>query len=146
MAAAGELEIGLVEGRLLDVGRVGVEDAEKALGEGLVDLVVAADKDALGAELVALAEGHAGVDAELAGLVGAGRGHAPLVGQAADDDRLALEGRVEQDLDGREKGVDVDVDDVPAIHIMLRSATSRACPRGGPSPLLGRAYLSLLFS
>ena len=92
-----------------------MEDLEELLGERLVDLVVAADEDALRAELVALAEGHAGADAVRARLVGAGRGHAALVGQAADDDRLALERRVEEDLDGREERVDVDVDDVAAV-------------------------------
>jgi hypothetical protein len=90
-----------------------VEDAEEPVGEGLVDLVVAADEDAVGAEFIGVAEGHARVDAEFAGFVGAGRGHAALVGQAADNDRLARQRRVEEDLDGCEEGVDVDVDDEP---------------------------------
>jgi hypothetical protein len=91
-----------------------VEDAEEAVGEGLVDLVVAPDEDALGAELVGVAERHPGVDAVTAGLVGAGRGHPALVGQAADNKGLPGKRRVEEDLDRGEEGVDVDVGDEPA--------------------------------
>jgi hypothetical protein len=53
------------------------------------------------------------VDPEAAGFVRAGRGHAALVGQAADDERLARQGGVEEDFDGGEEGVDVDMDEEP---------------------------------
>jgi len=116
MPAAGQLEVGFVERGLLDIRRILMEDAEELLGEGLVDLVVAADEEAVRAELVGLTQGHAGVDTVAAGLVVAGRGHTPLVGQAADDDRLPFQGGIEQLLDSREKGVDVDVDDGATSH------------------------------
>jgi hypothetical protein len=87
---AGVIEVGLVERGLLDVGGVLVEDAEEFLGKGLVNLIVAADEEAVRAELIGLAQGHAGVDAVAAGLVVAGGGHSPLVGQAADDDGLPM--------------------------------------------------------
>jgi hypothetical protein len=37
------------------------------------------------------------------------------VGQAADDERLARQGGVEEDLNGGEEGVDVDMDDEPPV-------------------------------
>jgi hypothetical protein len=56
------------------------------------------------------------MDAVFSGLIGAGGSHSPLVRQAADNHRLSLERWVKEDFDGRKKGVDVNVDNIPAVH------------------------------
>jgi hypothetical protein len=50
------------------------------------------------------------MDAELAGGIGGGGDDTALVGASADDDGLALEGRIEEFLDGDEEGVHVEME------------------------------------
>jgi len=83
-------------------------------------MVVSPQEHAVGTELVGLPQRHPGVDAVLAGFVRSRRGHAPLMGKAADDDGLPLERGVEQDLDSGEEGIEVDMDNTSPVHLDSR--------------------------
>jgi len=65
------------------------------------------------AELVGGAQGHAGMDAIAAGLVGAGRKPRPARGAGRDNDRPAPQGGLRRTSTAAKKGVDVDVGDEP---------------------------------
>ena len=69
-------------------------------------------------ELVGFAERHAGMDTIAAGLIGGSGGHSPFVGKAADNAWFAFERRIEQNLEGRKKGIDVNMDDKSSEHFL----------------------------
>ena len=107
---AGDVEEGLVERDTLDERRERVEDVVDAPAVVGVDVVATRHEDGVGAQATGAHRRHRRPDAVGAGLVGAGRDHAS-VARATDDDRLALQRRIEQDLDRREERVHVDVQD-----------------------------------
>jgi len=96
-----------------------VENPEKTFGKGAVDVIISPDEYPLGTELVSLPQGHARVDTVLACLVGSRGRHSPLMGKASYYDRFALESGIEEHLDRRKKGIDIDVDNTPALHLIF---------------------------
>ena len=108
---AGEVEIGFVDRNHFDDGRKFREDGGDTVAPFGVFFVVTIEKDGLGAEASRGAQGHGGVDAELAGFVAGGGDNAALVGAATDNHRLAAEFGAVEEFDGDEEGVHVDVED-----------------------------------
>jgi hypothetical protein len=86
---AGEIEVGFVDGDHFDDWRKLGEDGGDAVAPFGIFFVVAIEEDGMGAEAAGGAEGHGGVDAELAGFVAGGGDDAALIGAAANYNGLA---------------------------------------------------------
>ncbi len=108
---AGKVEIGFVDGNHFDDGREFCKDGGDAIAPFGIFLVMAVEKDSVGAEAARRAQGHGGMDAELASFVAGGGDDAALVGAASDDNRLAAEVGALEEFDGDEEGVHVHVED-----------------------------------
>jgi hypothetical protein len=87
------------------------EDCVNFLGALAVTVGMSIDENRLRAELGRGAQGHGGVDSELAGGVGGGGDYAAFVALSADDDGLAFQGGIEEFFHRDEEGVHVDVED-----------------------------------
>lgn len=105
--AAGDVGKRLVDGNPLDHRREIAEHLNSRIAQPLVVLEMAADENQPGAELTCAPPRHAATHAESLGLVGGGQHDA-----AADGDRLAAQGRIEQLLDRGIEGVEIRVEDV----------------------------------
>ena len=119
------------------MGEIFREDRRHAIAPLAVELVVAVEKNRLGAELRSGAQRHGGMHAEAARFVARAGYHAALVALAAYDYRLALQLRAREQFDGDEKRVHVHVQDrgrrfgrVRCLSIVLRAEVSQ--PRHGP--------------
>ena len=106
MGAARDVGKGLVDGDALDQGREITEHLDGGVAQPLVLLEMAADEDQVRAELARPPSRHAAAHPERLGLVRSGE-HDP----AADGDRLAAQGRVEQLLDRGVEGVEIRMED-----------------------------------
>ena len=106
MGAASNVGKGLVDGDPLDEGREVIEHRDGGIAQPLVILEVAADENQLRAELARLPARHAAAHAEGLGFVRSGKHDT-----AADRDRLAAQGRVEQLLDRGVEGIQVSMED-----------------------------------
>ena len=136
VAAAAHVDVGLVDRHLLDPGREAAQAGEELLGDAAVEVEAAAAENGLRAFLGRGAQGHARVHPEAPRRVGGGADHAPLVGQAADDQRLAAQRRLERLLHRREKGVDVQVQDGRRFHRYLRK-TPTTLPTSWKGAVMG---------
>src|SRR5262249_61583432 len=81
-----DVEEGLVDGQGLDERGEISEEAHDVAGNGGVLVHVHAQVDAFRAQTIRAADGHGGVDAEAARLVGGGRYHAAAARIRAHDD------------------------------------------------------------
>jgi len=72
---------------------------------------MAVEEDGMGAEAARGAQGHGGMDAELASFVAGSGDDAALVGAAADNNGHAAEVGALEEFDGDEEGVHVHVED-----------------------------------
>lgn len=111
---AGDVEKGFVQGNRLVGVRVVEHDLMDRIRRLTVRFEARRDEAAMGAEALCLREGHRRMHAKGASFVGRGRDDAPAA-LPADDDGLALERGVVPLLDGRKKGVHIDMHD-PATH------------------------------
>jgi len=115
-------------------GEIG-EEAHDLARHGRVLVHVHAQVDAFGTETKGPADGHGGVDAEAARLVGSGRHHAAPARIRAHDDGAAADLRTVALLDGRVERVHVHVDDGPEGG---RGAHGRTTRRGRRDRCWGR--------
>src|SRR5262249_24440918 len=83
-----------------------VEHFDGGIAEALVVLEITADKDQLRTKLARLPSRHAAADAECFRFIGGGKHHT-----AAERDRLAAQGRIEQLLDRRVKRIEIRMKD-----------------------------------
>ena len=101
------VQIGLVDGSHFHQRGKIVQHALNHARHLPVSLMSAGHEHAVRAQPFRLSDGHGRVHAESAGLVGAGAHHAPPA--LPDNQGLAAQFRIVQLLDGREKGVHVDM-------------------------------------
>src|ERR1700730_12262585 len=113
------IEIGFVNGGHFDQRRKRSQHAVHFFRALAIAVRVTVDEDGVGAKFRRRTEWHGGVDAELAGLLRCRRNHAALVALRSNNNRLALQFRIEQFLHGHKEGVHVEVEDRPgkAIHV-----------------------------
>ena len=116
----GDIEERLVDGEDLDEGGEVEENLDDLRGGPGVLPVVADHQDDVWAFLPRLPDVHAGLHAEGPRLVGTGGDDRPL-GRADDRNRLAAQRRVGLLLHRGEKGVHVDMEDDPLVHIQKDS-------------------------
>ena len=108
---AREIEVGFVDANHFYDGRKGGEDGGDAVAPFGVLVMMAIEKNAVGAELACSAEGHRGLHAKLARFVAGGGDDATLIGAATHDHREAAKLGPFQEFDGNEEGVHIDVED-----------------------------------
>src|SRR6185312_2515423 len=133
-----DIEVALVEPRLLDGGHDAAHGLPDVLRVFAVQRVARADEDHPGAAPQRLRTAHGGVDAELPGLVVRGGNDASTVWIAAHDERLRPKARVFELLDRGEEGVEIEVGDDHARkprhrtfgHMPCRPLTRYTCARG----------------
>jgi hypothetical protein len=111
--AAGDVEIGLVDGSDLDEIGVLPEQFDEVAVHGHVRLHVDGQKHAPWAQALGLKDGHGAVDAEGARLVRTRGDDAPAAALAADDHRQTAQLGTPRLLYRREEGVHVEVQDCP---------------------------------
>src|SRR3989304_90865 len=113
LAAVGDVHVRLVQTHRLDQRRILAQHAPQFAGELVIGREVHGEEDGIGTALVGGAQRHRRVDAVGAGLIGRGGDHAALVGVAvtADDDGFPTQFWAAELLDGREEGVQVDMQD-----------------------------------
>ena len=135
----GHVQEGLVDRDRLHERRESTKDRHDLATHALVGSPVHRHEDAVGAEPSSRPDGHRRVDAELPCLVRGGAHDAAVARPAhADDHRSADELRVIPLLDGREEGVEVDVQDRPIGHAV--DCRPEACQRcGTPAWIRGQA-------
>ena len=109
--AAGDVQVGLVDGRHLDQVGVPPQQLDERAVDGEVRLHVDRQELRVRAEPLGLPDGQRAVHAVDARLVGAGRDHSPPPALAADDDRLAAQLGAARLLHRGEEGVHVEVED-----------------------------------
>ena len=109
--AAGDVQVGLVDGRHLDEVGVLPQQLDQRAVDGEVGLHVDRQEHPVRAEPLGLRDGQRAVHAVDARLVGAGRDHSPPPALAADDDRQAAQLGAARLLHGGEEGVHVEVED-----------------------------------
>jgi hypothetical protein len=106
MRAARDVSKGLVDRNPLHQWGEVAEHADRGIAQPLVLPEMAIDENQVGAKLARSPSRHAAADAERLSLVGCGEHDA-----AADRDRLAAQGRIEQLLDRCVEGIEVRVED-----------------------------------
>ncbi len=111
--AAGDVEVGLVDGRHLDEVGVLLQEIDQGPVDGEVGLHVDGQEHPVRAEPLGLRDGQRAVHPVHARLVGAGRDHAASSALAADDHRQAAQLGAARLLDRGEEGVHVEVEDCP---------------------------------
>ena len=111
MDGARDVQKRLVDRYAFDKRRIMAKNLEYLIRNLLIEVHVRSDEDGVRTAFVGRAGRHGRVDAELAGLVGAGRDNAAFVGAGADDDGLSAPFGMVQEFDGREEGVHVDMED-----------------------------------
>ena len=109
--AAGDVEVGLVDGRHLDEVGVLLQQLDQRPVDGEVGLHVDRQEHPVRAEPLGLRDGQRAVHPVGARLVGTGRDHAPPPALAADDDRQAAQLGSARLLHRGEEGVHVEVED-----------------------------------
>src|SRR5580700_1111535 len=88
---AGHVEVGLVDGGHFDQGRKSGEDGVNFLRVFQVAVAMAVNKHGVRTELGSGAQGHGGMYAELARLVGGSSYDSTLVALASNDDSFTFE-------------------------------------------------------
>jgi hypothetical protein len=109
--APGQVEEHLIDARDHHRGRVTARDLPYPFGVFAVRVAAGRQIDRVGCELAGLDQRHARLHAESSHLVARGRDHSAATGPTANDDRLALERRVEHTLDRHEESVQIEAAD-----------------------------------
>ena len=133
-AGRGEVDERLVERERLDQGRELAQQRHHRDAAGPVGVEPAGEERRVRAAGARLGGGHRRAHPEGAGLVGRG-GDDAAAADPAHHDRLAAQRRLVALLDGREEGVQVDVQDRRVgAHVLIMPATRRPF-RCGPDPV-----------
>jgi hypothetical protein len=109
--AAREVEEHFVDARDLGNRSVPLSDAPNAVGVVPINAVARRQEDGVRCELGGASERDAGADAIRTHFVARRGHHAALPRMTPDDDRFAVEARIEQPLDRHEEGVEVEAAD-----------------------------------
>ena len=107
------IQIRLVDRDRLDQVGVIEEDLPDLPGNRNVFFEIRMQEDRLRTKPVSGGRSHAGMDAELACLVGTGGHHSAGIGLSAHDDRFAPQRGIVPDLHRGEKSIHIDVNDLP---------------------------------